>query len=136
LTDGGIPDIDADTARRWLDAGDTVMIDVREPVEVAREAVPLARPAPLSSFDPAALALGDARRVIMLCAVGIRSVKAGVRLAALGDGREIVNLKGGLAAWKQAGLPVRGGNAAPATPVPPQPGPMRRILARLGFSRD
>jgi rhodanese-related sulfurtransferase len=134
LTGSGIPDIDAATAKRWLDAGDAVMIDVREPAEVAREAVPLARLAPLSSFDPATLALGDARRVIMLCAVGIRSVKAGVRLAALGDGREIVNLKGGLAAWKGAGLPVRGGDATPAPAAPPS-GRMARFLSRLGFKR-
>ena len=100
-----IPDIDAATAKAWLDAGDTVMIDVREPPEVARESVAVARLAPLSSFNPAALELGSAKRVVMLCAVGIRSVKAGTQLAALG-GREVVNLKGGLGAWKQAGLPV------------------------------
>src|SRR5690242_16718396 len=100
-----MPEIDAATAKRWLDEGDTVMIDVREPAEVAGEAVPGARVAPLSRFDPAALALGPERRVVMLCASGIRSAKAGAQLAAFG-GREVVNLKGGLGAWKQAGLPV------------------------------
>jgi rhodanese-related sulfurtransferase len=109
-----IPNIDAATAKRWLDEGDTVMIDVREPAEVAREHVPLARLAPLSSFDPAALALGPARRVVMLCASGIRSAKAGAQLAALG-GREVVNLTGGIGAWKRAGLPV---SADRATPLP------------------
>src|SRR5262245_28196152 len=92
------------------------MIDVREPAEVARERVAIARLAPLSRFDPAALELGDAKRVVMLCAVGVRSVKAGAQLAARG-GPEIVNLKGGLAAWKQAGLPVV--IAAPPRPVRP-----------------
>jgi rhodanese-related sulfurtransferase len=107
-----IPDIDAQTAKRWLDDGDTMLIDVREPAEVAREAVPGARVAPLSRFDPAALALGPERRVVMLCASGIRSAKAGVQLAALG-GREVVNLKGGIGAWKSAGLPVRTDRTAP-----------------------
>jgi rhodanese-related sulfurtransferase len=101
---------------------------VREPAEVAREAVPIACLAPLSSFDPAALALGDARRVVMLCAVGIRSVKAGALLAARDDGRKIVNLKGGLGAWKAAGLPVRTASAA-ATTAAPAPQPLLRRIA-------
>lgn len=107
-----IPDIDAGTAKRWLDDGDTVLIDVREPAEVARESVPNARVVPLSRFDPAALALGAERRVVMLCASGIRSAKAGAQLAALG-GREVVNLKGGIGAWKRAGLPVSTDRSAP-----------------------
>jgi rhodanese-related sulfurtransferase len=107
-----IRDIDATTAKAWLDAGDTVMIDVREPAEVGRESVATARVAPLSSFNPAALELGPAKRVVVLCASGIRSAKAGAQLAALG-GREVVNLKGGIGAWKQAGLPVSTNSAAP-----------------------
>jgi hypothetical protein len=42
----------------------------------------------------------------------IRSAKAGAQLAALG-GREVVNLKGGIGAWKRAGLPVRTDRSAP-----------------------
>lgn len=107
-----IRDIDAATAKSWLDAGDSVLIDVREPAEIARESVAAARLAPLSSFDPAALELGGVRRVVMLCASGIRSAKAGAQLAALG-GREVANLAGGIGAWKRAGLPVRTDTTAP-----------------------
>jgi rhodanese-related sulfurtransferase len=98
-----IRELDAQTARTWLDEGDSILIDVREPAEHARERIEGATLAPLSTFDPANLDLKGKRRVIVHCAAGLRSSRAAEQLAASGIA-EVGHLKGGLPAWKQAGF--------------------------------
>lgn len=107
-----VAELDPKTAKAWIDSGDTVMLDVREPGEHAREHIEAARLAPLSSFDPATVDLGSAKRVLVVCASGMRSARAATQLAAA-RGLPVANLKGGLNAWKAAGLPVRANAAAP-----------------------
>ena len=107
-----VAELDPKTAKAWIDSGDTVMLDVRDPGEHAREHIEAARLAPLSSFDPATVDLGSAKRVLVVCASGMRSARAATQLAAA-RGLPVANLKGGLNAWKAAGLPVRANAAAP-----------------------
>lgn len=97
--------IDARTAKSWLDRGNTVLLDVREPDEHARERIPGARLVPLDQLDPAEIKLQGAERVVVHCASGMRSAKAVERLQAAGM-TEVANLKGGLPAWRAAGYPV------------------------------
>jgi rhodanese-related sulfurtransferase len=61
---------------------------------------------PLSGFDPAALPGGDATRVVFHCAGGKRSALAVARCRAAGVPAD-THLRGGLAAWKAAGLPTQ-----------------------------
>lgn len=89
-----IRELDPQTAKKWLDKGDSILIDVREPAEHARERIDGATLAPLSTFAPAKLDLKGRRRVIVHCATGIRSARAAKQLAASGIAE----------VWKQAGF--------------------------------
>jgi rhodanese-related sulfurtransferase len=99
-----------------LDAGGVVLVDVREPVERDDQGVILGAvhvPRGMLEFraDPSSPAhlseLSPERRVILHCASGGRSALAAVTLAAMGY-RDVAHLDGGLAAWREAGLPVGG----------------------------
>ncbi len=133
-----LTELEPQTAKAWLDAGDTIALDVREPGEHARENIAAARLTPLSSFNPAALDLGGAKRVVVVCASGMRSARAASQLAAA-RGISVANLKGGINAWKAAGLPVRTNDAAPL-PIPRQvqiaAGGLVLIGAALGYVVD
>jgi rhodanese-related sulfurtransferase len=88
-----------------LHHGTAVLVDVREPGEFAVERIPGAVLQPLSSFDPSALPPGP---VVFQCGSGKRSLTAIERSMAAGLPHNS-HLAGGLAAWKQAGLPTQRG---------------------------
>ena len=92
--------VDAKTLQAWLASGDTVLIDVREPMEYAREHIAGARLMSLCALDPAQLPRG--KRIVLCCASGNRSQAAARRLGLPG----LVQLTGGLFAWKAYGLPT------------------------------
>jgi hydroxyacylglutathione hydrolase len=90
--------------KQLLDEG-YELIDVREDWEWQRGHIPGAKHIVLSSIlaNPRGQQLPD--KVVFQCAVGERSAVASEMAVALGV-KEVVNLKGGLKAWKDAGLPV------------------------------
>ena len=98
--------ITADQLKRRLDAGEAVLIDIRERDEHARECIPEATLAPLSCFDPAALPADRAKIAVFHCKSGMRTQTNAARLAACGFA-EAYFLAGGIEAWKSAGYPVR-----------------------------
>ncbi len=104
-------EIDALTAKSWLDRGEAVLIDVREADEHARESIAGAKLVPLSGFDPAKLPALGGKRLVVHCLSGSRSARAIARLAEAGI--DAVNLTGGIEGWKAAGLPVRENKSAP-----------------------
>ena len=86
-----------------LDEGRFLLVDVREPNEVAIERYPDAVVVPLSSFDPAAIPDPQGRQVVFACRSGRRSITAS--LAAQEQGYPYdAHLAGGMLAWKTAGL--------------------------------
>jgi len=88
---------------RGLDEGRFLLVDVREPNEVAIERYPDAVVVPLSSFDPAAIPDPQGRKVVFACRSGRRSITAS--LAAQEQGYPYdAHLAGGILAWKSAGL--------------------------------
>ncbi len=97
-----LQNLDATTVKAMIDDGETMLIDVREPGEHARERIAGARLVPLSILNPAKLELGD-KRVVLHCASGNRSARAAQVLMAAGV-RQVGHLKGGLPAWKHAGF--------------------------------
>lgn len=108
-------DIDAATLRDLLARNQAVVIDVREPDEHARERIPGSLLRPLSGFDPSEIpAPEDGRRIVLHCRSGTRSAEAASRLRAAGR-RDVVQLKGGIQAWKAAGGDVEGN---PGLPIP------------------
>ncbi len=82
--------------------GTAVLVDVREAGEFAAEHIAGALLHPLSTFDPAKLPAGP---VVFQCGSGKRSLTAIARAAEAGRPYH-AHLAGGLAAWKQAGLPT------------------------------
>lgn len=98
-------ELDPEDVSARLARGEIVLIDVREPNEIAMERIPGALSLPLSVFDPAALPAGDPGRLVFSCAAGKRSAMAVARCQA--DGVAVTtHMRGGLMAWKAAGLPT------------------------------
>lgn len=85
--------------------GRIVLIDVREPQEYVTERIHGALLFPLSTFDPAALPAGEARPIVFHCGSGKRSAMAVARCQAAGVDVSR-HMKGGIMAWRQAGLPT------------------------------
>lgn len=104
--------IDARALKAGLDRGEIQLVDVREAGEYAREHIPGASLMPLSTFDPAKLVREPGKRLVVHCITGKRSAQAGERLLASGL-PDVTNFAGGMAEWKQAGLPVAGDAKAP-----------------------
>ena len=88
-----------------LHAHKVTLVDVREPAEHAAERIDGAVLHPLSTFDPLRLPPGQ---VVFHCAGGKRSLNAIQQCAAAGL-PHATHLHGGIAAWKQAGLPTKKG---------------------------
>jgi rhodanese-related sulfurtransferase len=101
----GIVELEPAEVSARLARGEIVLVDVREPNEIAAERIPGALSLPLSGFDPAALPGGDPARVVFSCAGGKRSALAVARCHAAGVPAG-THMRGGLAAWKAAGLPT------------------------------
>jgi sulfur dioxygenase len=96
--------------RLKLAAGDPpLMLDVRETDEFVGELGHIAgsRLIPLKELPARAEELAEARHheIIAVCRAGVRSTTAAAILTALGFER-VSNLKGGMIAWNEAGLPV------------------------------
>ena len=94
----------AELARR-LQAGDVLLVDVREPSEFATERIAGALLYPLSTFDAARLPPDGPRQLVFHCGSGKRSLSAAERRLAAGA-PAAAHLGGGLMAWNAAGLPV------------------------------
>jgi rhodanese-related sulfurtransferase len=84
--------------------GELVLIDVREPAELAAERIPGAHSMPLSTFDPAALPC-EPERAVFSCAAGARSANAVERCQKAGVA-VTKHMRGGIKAWKAAQLPT------------------------------
>ena len=109
---GAVKTVDPKTLERWLAAGDTVLVDVRTRGMHAAERIAEARSVPLESLDAAHLPGAADQRVVFQCEIGGMSATATQRAMAAGR-TEVYNLAGGIAAWKDAGLPVLRDRNAP-----------------------
>ncbi len=97
----------ADVAKGIAD-GKYLLVDVREPNEVATEAYPDAAVVPLQSFDPAGIPDPKGKQVVFACRSGKRSVTASLAAQAAGLPYD-KHLAGGILGWKAAGLPTKTG---------------------------
>ncbi|MFF5935191.1 rhodanese-like domain-containing protein [Streptomyces sp. NPDC012508] len=86
--------------------GDAVLLDVREQVEWNAGHAPDAVHAPLSRLATGAAlpAAAQGRPLVVICRSGHRSQQAAKLLT--GRGIEAIDVKGGMNAWADAGLPV------------------------------
>jgi rhodanese-related sulfurtransferase len=88
--------------------GRYLLVDVREPNEVAAEAYPGGIVVPLSSFDPSGIPDPEGKQVVFACRSGKRSVTASLAAQAAGLAYDH-HLAGGMLGWKAAGLPTKTG---------------------------
>ena len=98
--------------KQKLDAGDAVLIDIRESDEHAREHIIGARLAPLSAIDAHDFDREKTKIAVFHCKSGMRTQANAARLLAKGF-REAHFLEGGIEAWKAAGFAVHANRAAP-----------------------
>ena len=98
--------------RQRVEAGEAVLLDVREPTEWETHiagALRIPRGILEGVADPTSPrhdpALDPGKQVILYCRSGARSVLAAVTLRELGF-TDVVNMAGGISAWKAAGLPT------------------------------
>ncbi len=99
------------TLRQWIAEGSARVIDVREPPERAAESIDGTEPGPLSQFDGSGIAVPPGQRLVLHCRSGVRCGMAAERLAAAGYDGIVHRLRGGLLAWKEAGLPTNSGDS-------------------------
>lgn len=94
--------LEAMAEKTWMDKGDVVLVDVREPAEHAGEHIRDTTLVPLSRFDPAQIPQADGKMLILYCRTGNRSAQAGQQLLEAGASAAW-HLQGGIEAWKAAG---------------------------------
>ena len=107
-----IQDVEATTLKMWLERGEALLIDVREPPEYAAEHIPDAQLLPLSTFDPARVPQEAGKKVVLHCVMGMRSAQAGQKLLDAGF-TTVYNFRGGVQAWKDAGYATARGQRTP-----------------------
>jgi rhodanese-related sulfurtransferase len=121
----GVTDVAPAMLKDWLDAGDTVLVDVREHFERAGEFIPGSVHHPLGSLDPAAIREAHpGKEIVFHCAGGKRSAQAAEKFRE--GGEAVFHLAGGLDAWKAAGLPTERPAGAPRLTV------MRQVQITAG----
>lgn len=92
-------------ATRLINDENALVVDVRAPAEFAAGHLPGARNLPLADLGKRAADLPAGKPVIVVCGQGASAGKAAAALRGTGRDR-VFCLDGGLAAWRQAGLPV------------------------------
>ncbi len=100
-----LTEISAADAAKLVNRKAGVIVDVREPHEIARERIPGAITIPLSQISEDPIALPGKAKALFICASGARTRSGAPRLARTVNGKGHT-VSGGMIAWKSAGLPV------------------------------
>ena len=108
MADHKVEDLTPQDVAKGIAEGRYLLVDVREPNEVAAEAYPGAVVVPLSTFDPQDIPDPQGKQVVFACRSGKRSVTASLAAQAGGLAYD-KHLAGGMLAWKAAGLPTNTG---------------------------
>jgi len=123
--------INVENAKQLIDSGEAVLIDVREPDEFKAEHIAYALSVPLSTLEDgfAMLQIPSSKTILFQCLKGSRGQIACQRIQGLGScNNKVMNVEGGIEAWKQHSLPVI--NVAVATS---KISVMRQVQIIVGF---
>ena len=101
-----IKTVDSATLKRWMDSGEAVVVDVREPAEHAAEKIHGAKLVPLSQFDIDKIPFASDKYLVLHCQSGNRSAQAANKLLTSGV-ETVIHLEGGLNAWKKSGYSIQ-----------------------------
>jgi glyoxylase-like metal-dependent hydrolase (beta-lactamase superfamily II)/rhodanese-related sulfurtransferase len=110
-TVGDLQHVAVDRAPAWLKEREVTVLDVREPDEYAAGHLPGALSIPQSELALHLEGLDKSKPYLVVCAGGVRSLRATHYLAAAGY--DATTLDGGTAAWVEAGFPVDGDHSEP-----------------------
>ena len=108
MADHRVQDLTPQEVSKGMAEGRYLLVDVREPNEVAAEAYPGGVVVPLSTFDPQAIPDPQGKDVVFACRSGKRSVTASLAAQVAGLPHD-KHLAGGMLGWKAAGLPTKAG---------------------------
>jgi rhodanese-related sulfurtransferase len=108
VADHQVHDLTPEEVSKGMAEGRYLLVDVREPNEVAVDAYPGAVVVPLSTFDPQDIPDPGGKQVVFACRSGKRSVTASLAAQAGGLAYD-KHMAGGMLAWKAAGLPTKTG---------------------------
>lgn len=92
-----------------------VVIDVRTPQEYVFERIDGALLAPMQAFRPEHMPSQSEQQIVFHCGSGARSRKVAEQCLQAGFGK-VAHMKGGLAAWKEAGLSYTGTDVSTGAP--------------------
>ena len=101
-------DISPEKARQLVDAGEAVLVDVRENWEWMTSRIPGATLIPMSELPQRIGEIPTDRPVVVYCAVGQRSAAVVEALRQMGHDRAY-NIAGGIVAWMNGQYPVEAG---------------------------
>lgn len=104
VTTGTVGAVSVEQAHAKLQDDTAVMVDVREPDEIAERAVPGAINIPLGELEARANEVPKGKPVLVFCRSGNRSQEGAAILAA--KGYDASTVEGGIVAWDAAGLPT------------------------------
>lgn len=102
--------VDTTTLKSWIESGEAVVIDVREPAEHAAKSIPGTTLIPLGSISKSKLPQPGGKKLVLHCHSGNRGSTACNKLLAEDPSLEIYNLEGGISAWSGAGHAVKTSN--------------------------
>ena len=108
MADHQVHDLTPEDVAKGMAEGRYLLVDVREPNEVAVEAYPGGVVVPLSTFDPKAIPDPKGKEAVFACRSGKRSVTASLAAQAAGLPYD-KHLAGGILDWKAAGLQTKVG---------------------------
>lgn len=98
--------VDAKTLKQWLERGEALLVDVREPGEHRAAHIEGAHLLPLGRVSSHVLPNASGKKLVVHCAKGGRGSQACEKLLAENPKLEIYNLEGGINSWSGSGLPV------------------------------
>ena len=103
-----VHDLTPEEVSKGMAEGRYLLVDVREPNEVAVEAYPGGIVVPLSTFDAKDIPDPQGKEVVFACRSGKRSVTSSLAAQSAGFTYD-KHLAGGIIGWKAAGLPTKSG---------------------------
>jgi rhodanese-related sulfurtransferase len=101
-----IKSVDATTLKCWIDKGEAILVDVREPFEHSAQNIHGATLLPLVDVNKGILPDTGKKKLVIHCRSGNRSKNACEKLLVEDSSLEIYNLEGGILEWEETGYPV------------------------------
>jgi rhodanese-related sulfurtransferase len=103
-----VKNLTVEEVKAGMEAGTMLLVDVREPHEIAAERIPGAEVMPLQSFDPSKLPDPGEKQLVFSCRSGKRSVTASLLAQQSGLPYD-AHMAGGILAWKEKGFDTESG---------------------------